>query len=247
MLSVVIITKNEERNIGRCLESLQKIADEIIVIDGFSIDQTQKICEKYGVKFVQNTWLGYSETKNFGNSLAKHDYILSLDADEALSEELQKSLILLKKNGFSADSYQMNRLTSYCGQWIKHCGWHPDRKLRLWNKNKGFWQGIIHEKVEMQSPKIEFLQGNILHWSYYNISEHIQKANVYSSLGAENNFKNGKKGSIFKILFSPLIKFLKSYVLQTGFLDGFYGFVICSIASYETFLKYLKTRELEKK
>ncbi|MBP6695884.1 MAG: glycosyltransferase family 2 protein, partial [Saprospiraceae bacterium] len=139
-LSVVIITLNEEKNIGRCLDSVKDIADEIIVIDSFSTDQTQKICDSYGATFIQKEWLGYVETKNFAIQQSSFNLILSLDADESLTDKLKNSVKLVKDNR-NEDGYILNRLTNYCGQWIYHSGWYPDKKLRLFDKTKGGWHG----------------------------------------------------------------------------------------------------------
>ena len=149
LLTAVIITKNEEFNISRCLQSLKDVADEIVVVDSFSTDSTEEICKSFNVRFVQQEWLGYSEQKNFANSLASNDWIFSIDADEVLSDELKKSILELKNKNISDDNvFSMNRLTNYCGHWIRHCGWYPDRKIRIWNRKVGKWQGEIHETIE---------------------------------------------------------------------------------------------------
>jgi len=240
-LSVVIITYNEEKNIERCLDSVKDIADDIIVVDSFSTDKTQQICLSKGVCFIKHKFEGYIEQKNFANAQAKYQHILSLDADEAISNELRKS-ILSVKNNWLYDGYTMNRFTNYCGKWIKHCGWYPDKKLRLFDKTKGKWTGLkIHEKVElMPKSAISFLKGDILHYSYYTIASHIAQANKFSDISAKILFSKNKKTSIFKIIFSPVIKFLCDYFLKLGFLDGFYGFVICKISAHANFLKYCK-------
>ena len=152
LLTAVIITKNEERNILRCLNSLLDVADEIVVVDSGSTDRTEEICNSFNVKFVQQEWLGYSEQKNFANNLASNDWILSIDADEELSEKLKNSISELKNQRLSDDEvFSMNRLTNYCGHWIRHCGWYPDRKIRIWNRTVGKWQGEIHETIEFSA------------------------------------------------------------------------------------------------
>jgi len=140
-ISAVIITFNEEKNIGRCLDSLQKVADEIVVVDSCSNDKTCEICEKYGVRFIQNRFKGHIEQKNFAMQQAEYDWVLSLDADEVLSLELTDSILKVKKD-WVIDGYAFNRLTNYCGTWIRHCGWYPDTKLRLWDKRRGRWGGV---------------------------------------------------------------------------------------------------------
>ncbi len=246
-ISAVIITKNEERNIVRCLESLRGVADEIIVVDSFSSDKTIPICESKGVRIFQKPWMGYSETKNYGITLALYPFILSIDADEALSDELRKNIISLKKEGFALDAYKMSRLTNYCGKWIYHCGWYPDRKLRLFKKEAGRWEGLIHEEVHLISDStVGRVEGDILHYSYYSINEHIQQMIGFTDLMADEINKRGKTVSLSKMFFSPGIKFLKSYIINGGFRDGFYGLVICTLSSMATFLKYAKAHRLSK-
>lgn len=246
-ISCVIITKNEERNIARCIQSVEEVADEIIVIDSYSTDRTEEICAQFKIRFVKTEWKGYSETKNFGNGLAKREYILSLDADEALSEELRTEIKLLKRKEHFSDAYLINRLTNYCGKWIKHCGWYPDTKLRLWNKSKGKWSGSIHESVIMEeNSAVEKLKGNIHHYSYYTINEHIAQMIHFTDLMAENNVSKKRKISFFKLLFSPASKFFMSFFIRGGFRDGYYGLIICVLSSLATFLKYAKTYQLRR-
>lgn len=244
-LSAIILTFNEGRNIERCLKSIQGIADEVIIIDSFSTDQTEVICRNYGARFIQRKWEGYSNAKNYGNSLASYDYILSLDADEALSDELRESLLAEKKD-FKSEAYSFHRLTNYCGQWIHHCGWYPDTKTRLWRKGKAEWVGLVHEQLLLNNCSVSLLKGDIHHYSYYSIKEHFQKADRYSDLIAKQNHENGKKAPFYKLALSPFVCFFKGYILQRGFLDGYYGFIICFISSFITRIKYVKTRELTK-
>lgn len=247
MVSAVIITKNEEKNITRCLDSLIGIADEIIVVDSYSEDKTPQICSEREVRFIQTEWKGYAETKNYGNSCASHPYILSLDADEALSKELQDEIIELKKQGFSSEAYIIKRMTNYCGKWIRHCGWYPDWKLRLWKKDQGQWIGEIHEKIELSGPvTVKELKNDILHYSYYSINEHIHQMIRYSDVAAKDDYRRKKRYGLCKLIFGPIIKFLKSYIIQRGFRDGFYGLVICSLSGMATFLKYAKILQLQR-
>ncbi len=244
-LSVVIISFNEERDIERCLKSVVPVADEIVVVDSYSKDRTEEICRKYDVKFVQHSFEGHIEQKNWAITQASHPHVLSLDSDEALDETLIQS-ILAAKADWQGDGYTMNRLTNYCGEWIRHCGWYPDRKLRLWDSRKGRWAGINpHDCYEMQPESVTtHLRGDILHYSYYSISEHIQQTNYFTDLSAKAYLAKGKKGYLIKIFFNPIISFIKSYVLKLGFLDGYYGFVISVLAGQSTFLKYIKLRQL---
>lgn len=246
-ISAVIITFNEDRNIERCINSLKDIVDEIIVVDSFSNDQTKEICLVNNVKFYSLNWEGYSFAKNYGNNLANYDYILSIDADEALSETLKIEISVIKNSNIFYDAYCLKRLTNYCGSWIYHCGWYPDTKLRLWNKQKGKWEGNIHEEVKMvKNSNIITLKGDLLHYSYYSIQQHINQANKFTDLTAMEAYKKGIKAGFMKIFFSPLIKFIRDYFIKLGFLDGYYGFVVCKISAFATYMKYIKLRELYK-
>jgi len=246
-LSAVIITFNEEEHIEKCLKSLQEVADEIVIVDSHSTDRTITICKSYGAKIITQDFLGYKEQKNFALTQVKFDYILSLDGDEALSEEL-KSSILDVKNNWVYDGYYSYRLNNYCGQWIKHSDWYPDRKLRLFKKNSGSWEGINpHDRYTLNNPKsLGKLRGDILHWIYSTYSEHNQKVEKFSSIAAKAYYDINKKSSIWKIIYRPTWAFFKAYVLRLGFLDGFNGFVICVQTAHVTFLKYSKLRELHK-
>ncbi|MCX6232906.1 MAG: glycosyltransferase family 2 protein [Bacteroidetes bacterium] len=244
-ISAVIITFNEERNIQRCISSLHAVADEIVVVDSFSTDKTAEICNSIGVKFFQTKWDGYAKTKNYGNNLAEFDYILSIDADEVLAEALKKEIIEFKNSNNPKDAYRFNRLTNYCGSWIYHCGWYPDTKLRLWNKQRGKWEGNIHEEVIMlKDSTIASFKGDLLHYSYFSIQQHINQANKFTDLTAMEAYRKGKKASIFKIIFSPWVKFIRDYFLKLGFLDGYHGFIICKISAFASLLKYMKLKEL---
>lgn len=250
LLSVVIITFNEEANIRRCLESVKNVADEIVVVDSYSTDATQQICQEYQVKFIQQKFLGYVEQKNFANTQASYDWILSLDADEALSETLQKEILQLKQQKITADAYSMPRLTNYLGKWIRHTDWYPDRKIRLFNRKSACWKGNnIHEAVEVQLPQASIvkLKGDILHYSYYSIEQHIAQLNHFTTIMAETFVKNGKKAPLYKLFVNPVWKFFYSYFFRLGFLDGYHGFVVCAVSSFATFVKYIKIRDLCKK
>ncbi|MBU0763664.1 MAG: glycosyltransferase family 2 protein [Bacteroidetes bacterium] len=246
-ISVVIITYNEERNIRRCLDSVRDISDDIVVVDSFSTDRTEEICREYGVRFFQRAFDGYIEQKNYADSLTANDWILSVDADECLSEKLCDSIRATQKN-FRCDAYIMNRMTCYCGKWIRHGDWYPDRKLRLWKKTKGKWGGFkIHEKVELDADACTgYLKGDLLHYSYYTVSDHVSQANRFTDVMAESRYMKGKKAGFSRILLRPFWKFIKSFVIRLGFLDGHYGFVISIISSHATFLTYVKLRQLRK-
>lgn len=244
-ISVVIITFNEERNIERCLLSVKSIADEIVVLDSFSTDATEPICRKHGVQFYQHAFDGHIEQKNRAITYASSPFILSLDADEALDETLQQEILKVKKN-WTQDAYKMNRLTNYCGKWIRHSGWYPDTKLRLWNSRKGAWGGVNpHDCYEMQAGcTTAFLKGNILHYSYYTIQDHYKQIDYFSSIAANALYANGVSCPYWKIILKPIAKFLKSYVVKTGFLDGLAGFTIARLSAIESYRRYKKLQAL---
>ncbi|OFY82263.1 MAG: glycosyl transferase [Bacteroidetes bacterium RIFCSPLOWO2_12_FULL_35_15] len=247
-LSVVIITFNEEKNIARCLDSIQEIADDVVVVDSFSTDKTQEICKTKGVRFIQHSFEGHIEQKNYAITQAKFPHVLSLDADEALDEVLKRSILEIKKN-WKYEGYYMNRLTNYCGKWIYHCGWYPDSKLRLWDSRKGAWGGVNpHDKYRMLEgdKTTASLKGNILHYSYYTIEDHYKQVNYFTDILAKAQFKEGKKASLLKCWMSPVVKFMRDYIFKLGFLDGSAGFTVCRISAYATFLKYKKLRNLYK-
>jgi glycosyltransferase involved in cell wall biosynthesis len=244
-LSVVIITLNEEKNIGRCLESVNGVADEIVIVDSFSTDRTEEICRAYGARFIQHAFEGHIEQKNWAISQASYPHILSMDADEVLSDRLIRSIIEVKEN-WEFDGYFFNRLTSYCGKWIRHASWYPSRKLRLWDSRKGAWGGMNpHDQYILdKGASRKFLKGDLLHYSYYSIQQHLVQLNKFSEIAAQSYFKIGRRASWFNILFHPGWRFLRDYVIKLGFLDGFYGLVICLNSAHETFLKYAKLRQL---
>ncbi len=246
-ISAVIITYNEERNIGRCVDSLRGIADEILVMDSFSTDRTKEICEARNVRFETHVFDGFAFQKNRANAMAKYDVILSLDADEALSDTLSASLLQAKKN-FNAEGYSLNRLTNYCGRWIRHCGWYPDAKVRLFDRRKAQWAGgKVHEylKMDMGSKKAH-LEGDLLHYSFYTVEQHMDTINKFSTLKAEQAFADGKRPRLVSAIFGPPLKFLKMYVIKAGFLDGFQGLCIAANSAHAVFLKHAKLRILYK-
>lgn len=240
-LSVVIITYNEEKNIGRCLKSIKGLADEILVVDSFSEDRTREISLKHGARVVKHHFTGHIEQKNWAFGRASFHHILSLDADEVLSDTLKKSIRNTKQN-WKYDGYFFNRMNNYCGKWIKHGSWYPDPKLRLIDRRKGQWTGINpHDRFELVSvSKKQRLNGSLLHHSYSSIPEHLKQINRYTEIIATSYFHEGIRSNLLKIIFNPTWKFFRNYFLRLGFLDGFYGFVLNANIAYETFLKYIK-------
>jgi len=243
-LSVVVITYNEERNIARCLDSVKGVADEIIIVDSFSTDNTATIAKKYNARIVQNAFAGYAQQKNFAAALTAHDWILSLDADEELTPALKQSIIGIK-NAPTHVVYQMPRLTNYCGQWIKHCGWYPDRQTRLYNKTKGKWEEKkVHEywRAHDSTATKGTLKGDLLHYSFTSLTEHLKKIEKYSELAATAAVADGKDASFMKIWISPKWHFFTEYFIKLGFLDGFNGYIICKLSAYAAFIKYSRIR-----
>lgn len=246
-ISAVIITFNEEKNIERCILSVKDIVDEIVVVDSYSKDATKSICEKYQVNFIEHAFEGHIQQKNWAKDQAKFDFILSLDADEALNEKLKES-VLAAKNDWQSDSYQMNRLTNYCGKWIHHSGWYPDTKLRLFDRNKGAWGGNNpHDKyIPEKGSKIGFLKGDILHYSFYTREEHLKQIDKFSDIASKALFEKGKRSSRLKIIYKPIARFIKSFLLRRGFLDGKAGFDIARFSGYANYLKYTKLLNMQK-
>jgi glycosyltransferase involved in cell wall biosynthesis len=246
-ISAVIITFNEERNIQRCLESLQGVADEIVVVDSYSTDQTPLICKSFDIRFIYHKFTGHIEQKNWAILQASYPYILSLDADEALSDELRASVLKAKEN-WTHDGYYFNRLTNYCGKWIRHTSWYPARKLRLWDSRKGSWGGFNpHDKFFLNKGATrQFLKGEILHYSYYTVTEHLVQINSFSTIMARSYYDRGRRVYISSIILHPLWRFIKDFLLRLGFLDGYYGFIVSVNSAHEVFLKYVKLRNIYK-
>ncbi|MBS1772403.1 MAG: glycosyltransferase family 2 protein [Bacteroidetes bacterium] len=244
-LSVVIITLNEEKNLRRCLESVKNVADEILVVDSISTDNTVKIAVGYGAKIILQKFLGHIEQKNFAAQKASHDWVLSLDADECLSPELEQS-ILKTKNSPTCNAYRFPRLNNFCGTWIKHCGWYPDAKIRLFNRTKGKWTGENpHDKwaLDNLNEKEGLLKGDLLHYSFNSISDYVKKIEKYSEIAARLRVEKGINYSIFKIMVVPQWKLFADFILRLGFLDGYAGWLVCRLNAMETMIKYAKTRQ----
>ncbi len=244
-LSVVIITFNEEQNIGRCLESVQDVADEILVVDSYSTDRTEVICRDHGATFIQHPFEGHIQQKNHAITQARYPHILSLDADEVLSDELQAS-VQRTKNDWKHDGYSCKRLTNYCGKWIRHSGWYPDRKLRLWDSRKGRWGGNNpHDRFEMEPGSTTGrLKGDLLHYSFHSIRQHMDTVNKFSEAAARSLYERGVKSSTLKILVKSAAKFIRNYFFKAGFLDGYYGYLICRISAFSSMLRYAKLKEM---
>ncbi|GAB3304800.1 glycosyltransferase family 2 protein [Hymenobacter tenuis] len=245
LLSVVIITFNEEANIARCLEAVREVADDVVVVDSFSTDRTVEICRGLGARVVQQAFAGYVEQKNFATSQARFNHVLQLDADEVLTDELRQSILAAKQNWQGA-GYTLARLTNYCGAWVRHGGWYPDRKLRLYDRRLGSWEGLLlHERYELQpgQPAPLPLGGDALHFSYDSIAQHVSQLNRFTSIAADELWLRGKRRvSLFHLLLKPWWKFVHGYFFRLGFLDGFAGLSIALISAWGVFLKFAKLK-----
>ncbi len=243
-LSLVIVTYNEERNLVRCIESVP-MASEIIVVDSLSTDATVKIAEKYQAKVYAQAFLGFGKQKKLATDYASHDWVLSLDADEALSTELQQELMQRFTRLDPQCGYRLPRRSFHLGRWIRHGGWYPDYQLRLFNKKHSQWKEVeIHESVV--SLKVDRFQTPILHWVFRDISHQVITNDKYSSLQAKELFLKNKKFSWAKLWTKPPTKFIECYFWKLGFLDGVAGLFIAISASYSVFLKWAKLWELER-
>ena len=244
-ISVVIITQNEERNIGRCLQSLQGVADEIYVVDSGSTDGTEALCRAAGVHFEHHDWAGYSGQKNYANSLVSDGWILSIDADEALSPELRVSLLAFKESNPDRNSvFSVNRLTNYCGHWIHHCGWYPDIAVRLFPAGSAQWDGLVHEQLILNPQcSILKLKGDLLHYSYYSVEDHAQRQVRYATLAARKSHEAGKRVGACGVWLRPGWNFVRNYIFKGGFLDGYAGYTVCRMSAFYTFIKYALLRE----
>jgi len=246
-ISAVIITLNEEERLEPALTSLEGVASEIIVVDALSTDETLKIAKKYTDKIFRRKWTNFADQKNFGNNQASSPWILSLDADERLSPELRQEIFSFKEDEPQCSGFTMPRQVYYLGRWIRHSGWYPDRKLRLFRKDKSRWVGeYIHEKVEIQG-KVEKLAGSIHHFTYRNIHDHLTRINAFSDLGAKKLYGQKKRCRWYHLFLFPFFRFAKSYFWRGGFLDGFAGLVISVLNGYSIFIRYAKLKEIWKK
>lgn len=247
-ISATIICLNEQENIVACIESLQKVADEIIVLDSGSTDNTVELAKGAGALVFHQDFLGHIRQKNAAVALAKYDYILSLDADEQLSDELINSINELKYNAH-LQAFSMNRLNYFCGKWIRHTGWYPDRKIRLWHRAVGAWGGtnphdrvIIHDGVE-----VGWLKGDILHYTYRRREDFDSQSDRFARIAAEAMFKEGRSVGVFPIYFRALFRFVRDYLLKAGFLDGKAGWIISVGNARYTFLKYYLLKQYYRK
>ncbi|MBI1305930.1 MAG: glycosyltransferase [Bacteroidetes bacterium] len=245
-LSAVVITLNEETTIEGCLQSLKGIADEIVVLDSFSTDRTKEICEQWKVNFHQREWEGFAQTKNFANTLAAYNTILSIDADERLDEQLQNELLDLKIRGF-VPPCQMRRKNYFGDIFIKHCGWYPDWKIRIFDRRNSNWSGgPVHEMLET-TGSVTSLRGHIIHQTVRDSDHQMQTIHKYARLAAEGKKMNGKKVTWLDGVWGYIKTFIKCYFLKLGFMDGDPGFIISRNSARSKWLRYKYFQELSQK
>lgn len=243
MLTAVVITRNEEANIERCLISL-RFCDEILVLDSNSSDKTGEIVKRYTPKFFQEPFRGYAAQKNRANALASGDWILSIDADEEVSEPLRDEIQRLLASDPKEVAFSIPRKTIHFDRWIRYGGWYPNRLVRLFKRGTGEWVGKeLHERWEAGGAVGE-IQSDLLHYSFSSLSDQVDRNNRYSSLGAIQLSERGVAFSTLKLVTKPLSKFLETYLWKRGFLDGYPGFIISVSAAYSVFLKWAKLWEL---
>lgn len=243
-VSLVIITLNEEKNIERCIKSVPWCND-IVVVDSKSTDKTVELAKNLGARVFVEPWLGFGPQKNRATSLAQNDWVIFLDADEALSAELSQEISRLFLAGaLDCDAYEFPRLSYHLGQKIYHGGWYPDRQKRFFNKTRCKWTDVpVHE--ELVAAKVGRLQGALFHWPFKSLEHQISKNNLYSSLMAKQLSQSGKRFSFLKFLFKPISKFIECYFLKLGILDGYPGLIVALGAAYSVHLKWSKLWEIE--
>jgi len=244
-LSVVIISFNEEKDIARCLESVKDIADEVLVLDSFSTDATERICQESGVRFEKHAFDGYVSQKNRALKMAAYDHILSLDADEALSDELKEGIRNIKQD-WDHDGYLFNRRNSYCGHWMRHTSWYPDRKLRLFDRRKGVWTGMDpHDFVTMQpGSRIRRIKGDLLHWAIHTTEEQRAKTENFARISARFYFDHGIRAGRGTAISHCVWRWFREYCLRLGILDGKAGWQVARFSALYVWRKYYYLRQL---
>jgi len=245
-LSVAIITFNEEKKLPKTLEAVKDIASQIVVVDSGSTDKTIEIAKSYGAEVYVEDWKGFVAQKNSALKKCRQKWILSLDADEVVSEKLKGEIVKKVKNP-DADGYLINRKTYYLGRFLEH-SWQPDWKLRLVKRDANpRWEGLDPHDYLVIDGEVKKLKGNLLHYSYEDIFDHYSRAVKYAKISAESYHKKGKRFRLFNLLFNPTWAFFKQYFLKLGFLDGIRGLSVAKSYSFSIFLKYLFLWEIEKR
>jgi glycosyltransferase involved in cell wall biosynthesis len=245
-LSVTMITYNEEANIQDALESI-RWADEIVVLDSFSKDRTVEICKKYTDKIISQEFVGYGKLRNIAIDHASHNWILSLDADERVTEPLKMEILQELQKGPSADGYSIPRKSHFLGYWVRHCGWYPDyRSMQLFHKAKGRYTEVLNDDHLDLVPggRRGYLKSPILHYTYHDLDQYLAKMDRYTTLKAQQMVKDGRRFHAHQLLTHPLFTFLKMYIFRQGFRDGHIGLILSILYTYYTFVKYAKLWEL---
>ncbi len=244
-VSAIVVCFNEEDRIEACLESL-RWCDEIVVVDSFSTDRTPEICQRYTERFYQRAWGGYRDQKAHAHSLATKDWVLMVDADERVSDKLREELrAVLKRDGDEYAGYALPRLVYYLDRWWRRSEWYPDYDVRLFRRDRATWGGTEpHEKI-LVGGKVCRLKQPLEHFTYRNMEDHIQRQNRYSSISARESVKAGQRWHLSDALLRPAVRFVRSYILKRGFLEGFAGFYVAAAGAFYVFLKYAKLWELE--
>ena len=239
-ISACIISFNEENKIEDCLRSLLPVVDEIVVVDSLSTDRTLEIAARYTNNIFNQEFLGHIEQKNLAVSKASNDWILSLDCDERLSEQLQQSILAVKDRLDDADAYCMSRKTFYVYRWLNHC-WYPDLKTRLFNRNTSRWGGTNpHDHVICEGTRIVRLDGDIYHYSFDSISEHLQTIDKFTEIGADELIRRNRRFNLLSPLTHASWIFIKLYLIKRGFLDGFAGLTVSVLSCMHVYIKYSK-------
>lgn len=246
-LSVVIICKNEERQIGRCLESLSGLTDDIVVLDNGSTDDTKSIVRKAGVRLIEETWEGFGKTKNKATQLAKYDWVLNLDADESIDMELKDSLLNLPLND-EREVFEIKFKNFLGDKYLRFGEWGGDKHIRLFNRTHVNWnEAIVHESLSLSPAiKVSKIKGYVLHYTAKDAAEFAGKMLHYALLNAEKYSSQGVKGSWLNLCLAPMFSFIKYYIFRLGFRDGLPGFICARMSSYYTFVKYARLLELTK-
>ena len=247
-ISVCIITLNEESDLPRCLASIKPVADEIVIVDSGSTDRTPFIATEHDARFIRHEWEGYVGQKNFALQKATKDWVLSIDADEELSPELQKEILQLKEASTDPEAvgFEVPRVVFYEGKWIRFGDWYPDRLVRLFRKDRArFAGGSVHERLELQGSSLP-LQGELHHYTYKNLEDQLARMNRYSTLWAESAAQEGKKAGALAPLLHATARFLRAFLIKGGFKGGFLGLKIARLNASEVYLKYKKLQQLGK-
>ena len=246
-LSVVIITRNEAHIIGKTLQSLQGITDDYVIVDSGSTDDTVAICKSFGAKVIATTWDGYGPNKNKGIDAARYNWILNLDADEAIDDELKSAIQQLELKDENT-VYNFKFKNFFRNKWIRYGEWSGDKHIRMFNRNTIKWNNAaVHEELTTgNKTKVVQLPGNILHYTTQNIDDYIGKTINYAKLNAAKYHSQGRQASFFKLRLAPGLTFFQHYILRLGFLDGWEGYLIAKTTAWYTFLKYTFLKEMNK-